>query len=356
MSFFHPAASLATGALVGAGFISMFWGGGGSTAPASAPIANAPLTPGGGVPLDPSKNGGSGVPGFSVYDFLQPPAPRSGDGVPGSGVVEINAAEFFSRYGHPGPGADLAVRDEFVSVFDRRTRNPHYVVEHLTKQSLTFRASDGIDRRNSVFKEDPAVPDTFKSKLRDYFRSGYDRGHLAPAADAKFTQRAMDQTFFLSNMSPQVGEGFNRDYWAHFEDFCRRLTGEYESVRVVSGPLFLPKRGADGKMRVMYEVIGDGVAVPTHFYKIIVGERPIKAGRPSDIAIGAFVLPNDRIDNKTPLKSFAVPVSAIERAAGLEFFSKLPPNNRKELCQQVACDIIVKEYNNAVKSLPAPKK
>jgi len=59
-------------------------------------------------------------------------------------------------------------------------------------------------------------------------------------------------------MCPQVGDGFNRDYWAHFEDFCRRLTIKYPSVRIVTGPLYLPKRDpADGKWRVSYEVIGN---------------------------------------------------------------------------------------------------
>lgn len=64
----------------------------------------------------------------------------------------------------------------------------------------------------------------------------------------------MNDTFFLSNMCPQVGEGFNRDYWAHLEDFCRRLTTRYPSVRIITGPLYLPKRdAADGKWRVTYE-------------------------------------------------------------------------------------------------------
>lgn len=50
----------------------------------------------------------------------------------------------------------------------------------------------------------------FRAKLQDYFRSGYDRGHMVPAADAKFSQDAMDETFLLSNIAPQVGVGFNR--------------------------------------------------------------------------------------------------------------------------------------------------
>lgn len=81
------------------------------------------------------------------------------------------------------------------------------------------------------------------------FRSGYDRGHMVPAADAKISQNAMDETFFLSNVAPQVGDGFNRhcksssrpvliglftDHadWAYLEDFCRRLTTNFEDVYV----------------------------------------------------------------------------------------------------------------------------
>lgn len=55
------------------------------------------------------------------------------------------------------------------------------------------------------------MPDLYKAKLSDYLRSGYDRGHMAPAADCKYSQNAMDETFYLSNIAPQVGDGFNRD-------------------------------------------------------------------------------------------------------------------------------------------------
>lgn len=371
---FAPAATF--GALLGtAGLVNMFWGSGSSspapaagapppTAPGSPGFPGGVIFPGGGTGAgsDKDQNGGSGgVPYFPPpIDFTKPITPSSGEGVPGSGVVDINAAEFFLRYGHPGPVSDQAIRDEFVSFFDRRTRNPHYVIEHITAQSLGYTANPPVDRKSSVFREDPSIPQMFKARLTDYFRSGFDRGHMAPAADAKFSQNAMDQTFYLTNMSPQVGDGFNRDYWAHFEDFCRRLTHKYKSVRIVTGPLYLPQRGPDGRFRVTYEVIGDppGVAVPTHFYKIIVGEEPTNGtkGPSTEVAIGAFVLPNAPIDNKTPLKSFLVPVSAIERATGLEFFTKLQDRNKKDLCQRVDCQIIVRDFSNSVKALPAPRK
>ncbi|KAI9734327.1 MAG: nuclease [Cirrosporium novae-zelandiae] len=258
----------------------------------------------------------------------------------------IDPAGLF-QYGFPGPVSDLRPAPSLISSFDRRTRNPHWVAEHITPASLSHREGD---RKHSAFVEDFSIPVAFRAKLADYFRSGYDRGHQVPAADAKWSQEAMDATFSLSNMCPQVGDGFNRDYWAHFEDFCRRLTHKYPSVRIVTGPLYLPKKEQDGKWRVNYEVIGSppNVAVPTHFYKVIFAEEqaPATPGTPGTglVALGAFVLPNARISNDKPLGDFEVPVEAVERASGLEFASKLPQARRKKLCKEINCSLVVREY------------
>ncbi|CAR23921.1 ribonuclease [Lachancea thermotolerans CBS 6340] len=264
---------------------------------------------------------------------------------------DVNPSAFF-KYGFPGPVHDLHNREEYVSCYDRRLKLPYWVVEHITPESL---ANKSGDRKNSFFKEDESIPDRFRAKLRDYFRSGYDRGHMAPAANAKFNQRAMDETFMLTNIAPQVGEGFNRDYWAHFEYFCRQLTQKYGSVRILTGPLFLPKRDpADGKNKVTYEVIGNppSIAVPTHFYKVIVAESPLRGPGSDNVAVAAFVLPNDKISNETKLTDFEVPLDAVSRSTGLQLLQKLPSEKKKELCKEVDCHITVREF---VKALPAPK-
>lgn len=279
------------------------------------------------------------VPASQLFNKSSISAPRPAS-TPAAGSAPVDPTGLF-EYGFPGPVADLAARAALVSSYDRRTKNPHWVAEHITPQSLATRSGD---RKNSAFLEDNAVPEKFRAKLKDYFRSGYDRGHQVPAADCKWSQAAMDETFFLSNMCPQVGEGFNRDYWAHFEDFCRRLTQKYPSVRVVTGPLYLPKRDpADNKWYVKYEVIGNppNVAVPTHFYKVIFAEDGTVGGK---VALGAFVLPNAVIPNAKPLSDFEVPLEAVERASGLEFATKLPVERRKRLCADTNCSIIVKEY------------
>lgn len=310
------------GAGVGSGIATYFWGR--SNSPSTTNVASPPVSVGG------------------------PATPTGQLNAVGS---NINPAAFF-QYGFPGPIHDLQSREEFISCYDRQKRNPYWVVEHITPESLAARNGD---RKNSVFKEDEAIPDVFRGRLRDYFRSGYDRGHQAPAANAKFSQKAMDDTFYLTNMCPQVGDGFNRDYWAHLEYFCRQLTSHYKSVRIVTGPLYLPKRDPDGKCRVTYEVIGDppGIAVPTHFFKLIVGESPMKNPNSDSISVAAFVLPNSVIPNETKLTDFEVAVDTLERSAGIQFLQKVPNNRRKALCKEVKCQITIREFQ---KALPAPKR
>lgn len=115
--------------------------------------------------------------------------------------------------------------------FNRRDRLPNWVAEHLDIFSLT--AGEGVDRSRSAFAADPNIPTMFRAQLKDYIGSGFDRGHQAPAADAVYTQEAMDQTFYLTNMAPQVGIGFNR----HCKYFVREFVGLNMPLR--SSMLFL---------------------------------------------------------------------------------------------------------------------
>ncbi|KAF9234778.1 hypothetical protein BU15DRAFT_89846 [Melanogaster broomeanus] len=237
------------------------------------------------------------------------------------------------KYGHPGPVPDLLVRKAYMAAYDRRLASS-CLAEHLTlaslgKSSLAPSTDDTGDRSRSNFTEDESLPGAFRAKLQDYFRSGYDRGHMVPAADAKISQEAMDETFILSNIAPQVGAGFNRHYWAYVEDWCRRLTGPFADVYVFTIPLYIPHKDPDGKWRVSYEVIGSppNVSVPTHFAKVVLASRPSSPATPDipEISTGAFVLPN--------AKGFIMPVEAVERAAGLNLFSDALKNSSKHICK-----------------------
>lgn len=166
----------------------------------------------------------------------------------------------------------------------------------------------------------------------------------------------------MSNIAPQVGDGFNRHYWAYLEDWCRRLTGKFQDVYVFTVPLYLPKRDPDGKWRVTHEVIGNppNVAVPTHFAKVVLASKPSSPLTPEklEVSTGAFVLPNAVISDEAPLTSFVVPVDAVERAAGLTLFSDEIKSGSKHICQTAKCEVIVKRFDDArknAKQIAAPK-
>ncbi|CAG8587402.1 9295_t:CDS:2 [Ambispora gerdemannii] len=225
-----------------------------------------------------------------------------------------------------------------------------WVAEHITNETL--KRGDGVERSKSHFKEDTNIPEKFRAMLKDYFKSGYDRGHLVPAGDVKFSQEAMDETFFLTNISPQVGDGFNRDYWSLLEEFCRRLVSKqgFKDVYVFSGPLYLPKQEDDGKWYVKYEVIGQGhnVAVPNHFFKVILATRDNQK-----YALGAFILPNSPIPNSVPLQRHEVPLDVIERAAGLTFFELLDKETMVPLCIATSCVLVANpKYLQERQSVP----
>ncbi|KAJ6500404.1 hypothetical protein C8R45DRAFT_1210204 [Mycena sanguinolenta] len=296
-------------------------------------------------------------------NILHPPTVEFG----GEDKVEVSNdphVKDILKYGNPGPIADALARKAYVAGYDRRLRHPAWTAQHLTAASL--RPPPGVptgDRGKSNFHEDEDLPIAFRARLQDYFRSGYDRGHMVPAADAKASQEMMDETFLLSNMAPQVGDGFNRHYWAYLEDWCRRLTGNFADVYVFTVPLYLPRMGTDGKWRVTHEVIGSppNVAVPTHFAKVVLASKPTSPSTLDvlEIATGAFVLPNAAIPESTPLESFLMPIEAVEHAAGLQLFSKAVKAAAKPICKTTKCDLIIRRFDDAQKkpkAISAPSK
>merc|ERR1712062_713093 len=247
------------------------------------------------------------IPSFPEKTDLIPAEPPKGY----SRVSEI------MRFGFPGFD-NIRSRRNYVISYDTRNRTAHWVFEHLTKDSV--RRNDDVDRTKSEFQEDTSIHPFFRSQKSDYKSSGFDRGHLAAAANHRLNQELCDETFYMSNMSPQVGVGFNRDKWEHLERYVRSSTKIYRNVYVCTGPLYLPKQDQDdGKNYVKYQVIGkNNVAVPTHFFRVMIGELDNQ-----QLEMEAYVLPNQAIPDQVAIATFQVPPDAIERASGLLFFDKI---------------------------------
>ncbi|KAK0687988.1 NUCG Endonuclease, partial [Pygoscelis papua] len=223
--------------------------------------------------------------------------------LPGSGRAEL------TKYGLPGL-AQLRSRESYVLCYDPRSRSALWVIEQLNRETL----GGTSDRAACDFQEDDSVHEYHRATNGDYRGSGFDRGHLAAAANHKWSQKAMRDTFYLSNVAPQDPH-LNQNAWNNLEKYSRSLARNNKNVYVCTGPLYLPRMEADGKMYVKYQVIGkNNVAVPTHFFKVLILEK-----ESGEIELRSYVMPNSPVDEKIPLERFLVPIESIERASGLLF-------------------------------------
>lgn len=206
----------------------------------------------------------------------------------------------------PMDGEQIIRHTGYTLSYNEKYELPSYVAYELTRNEVL-----GGEEREDNFREDPAVR-TGSATLADYRGSGYDRGHLAPAADFKWSAEAMSDTFFMSNMSPQ-DPSFNRGIWADLEAAVRVMAYENGKVYVVTGPVL-----TDGP----YETIGKNeVAVPKRFYKVVLDYT-----EPEIKAIG-FILNNE--GSSKSLESFAVSVDEVERVTGLDFYPALPDDQEE---------------------------
>ncbi|KAI7792929.1 nuclease EXOG, mitochondrial-like isoform X1 [Triplophysa rosa] len=242
--------------------------------------------------------------------------------------------QLIERVGLPQTGADVRFYFNHILSYDQTHRTPRWVTEHLSDQRLLGKA----DRKHCRFKPDPNIPELFTARNEDYLRSGWSRGHMAPAGDNKISEQAMAETFYLSNIVPQNYEN-NAGFWNRLEMFCRDLTQKFGDVWVVSGPLMLPRVDENGRKTVSYQLIGeDNVAVPTHLYKVVLVQRDSSE---DSRALGAFVVPNSPIGFDRHLTEFQVSLSDLERMSGLTFFPKVEKAEElKSLCEVDSCQLM----------------
>lgn len=215
--------------------------------------------------------------------------------------------------GVPGKCDQIVRRDGYALGFSREYKQALWVAYRLTKDEAEAQT---VSRNIAAFYEDAEV--TGSATLNDYRRSGYDRGHLAPAGDMKFSEKAMRESFSMANMSPQINS-FNSGVWNRLEQEVRNFASREHSIFVVTGPVFVddeePKFIGENKVRV-----------PEFFYKVIYDETPPQK------MIG-FIVANKGL--KRPISFFAIPVDDVEDATGLDFFSSLPGEEQERLEAQV---------------------
>ncbi|QFT10588.1 DNA/RNA non-specific endonuclease [Vibrio sp. THAF190c] len=199
--------------------------------------------------------------------------------------------------GMPSNNSDQVLcRTGYAVGYNYQTKNADWVAYHVTKESVNAQF-----KRSNNFKADTELPEYAQSTLSDYSKSGYDRGHLAPSAAMDFSQQSMQESFLLSNMSPQL-PGFNRVGWRLLEEHVRDLANEYQELYVVTGPIYEGNEAS----------IGDGVVIPSAFYKVILDPY-------YNDAI-AFIVPHRDVSG-SELVNFVTTIDDVEDRTNLDFFA-----------------------------------
>jgi endonuclease G len=212
------------------------------------------------------------------------------------------------------PAELIVVHKAYTLSFNTQTNEPNWVAWELTEHE-----TEGTLGRSNDFEPDPTIPTEHQVYSYDYKGSGYDRGHMAPAADMKWNPQVMAECFYMSNMCPQI-HALNDGGWKRLEDACRRWAEKYGNIYIVCGPIFDKEKVA--------ETIGvdHQVMVPEAFFKAIVC---LQDGH--QMGIG-FIFENSEI--KQTLGGTATTIDAVEGATGYDLFPNLPDDLEKELESQ----------------------
>lgn len=213
-----------------------------------------------------------------------------------------------------GTPEQILERTGYVASYNKTNLLPNWVAWHLTAER-----TEGSAKRSGVdFAEDTEVPEP-RATDWDYYNSGYDRGHMCPAADNKWSKKAMEESFLFTNMCPQNGN-LNRGDWNEMEMACRKWAKKYGGLYIVCGPILYK-----GKHRT----IGNNkVVVPEAFFKVVLrtGDDPQAIG---------FIYKNT--SGNRPKDSYVNTVDEVERITGIDFFPSLPDDVEKKV--EAECDL-----------------
>lgn len=211
----------------------------------------------------------------------------------------------------PQPSLGYTIQQNYFTLsYSSTHRQAEYSYYYLSPESIL-----GGQARTDDFRVDPKVKSN-PVKSTDYQGSGYDRGHLCPAADMALNLTAMSETFYMSNMSP-MAPSFNRGIWSRLEDWVREEALGNSGLYVVTGPILSSSCGS----------LKESITVPCAYYKIVFkeGSQPKMLG---------FVLSNAGASGS--LQAFAVSVDEIEKKTGLDFFPQLENTLEQSLESKVS--------------------
>lgn len=202
----------------------------------------------------------------------------------------------------------------FVVSYNPSMCTPSWVAWELTSEETT----GSISRKDYDFAPDPNLDACFQVVKQEYANYGYDRGHMCPAGDMKWSSSAMNDCHYMTNICPQTPR-LNQVYWETLESACRRWANIYGSIYIVCGPVY-----NGGK----HSTIGTNhaISVPDGFFKVV-----ITLVEDEEKGIG-FYYKND--DDCQTMKSAAMTIDQVEELTGYDFFGELQDEVEKQIESQ----------------------
>lgn len=195
---------------------------------------------------------------------------------------------------------ELIIHKGYVLSYREVYEQPEFVMYVLNH------GNSKVSRTND-FKIDYSVS-TKSATPQDYYKSGYDKGHLAPAADFSYSKELMSESFYMSNMSPQT-PGLNRGPWKFLEEYFRNLSEKYDKVYIITGPVL----GSDD-ISDSYKEIGENkVKIPYLFYKCGLFIKD------NDYYMISFLMPNEIFSRN--FEDYQCTTNDIESLVNMNFFS-----------------------------------
>jgi endonuclease G, mitochondrial len=207
------------------------------------------------------------------------------------------------------PKEKTVTHTAYTTSYSHDFGQPHWVAYSLDYSKLI-----SVAARPSRFQPDPKIKPATTSH-RAYTKTGFDRGHLAPAADMAWSTQTMLESFYTSNISPQR-PAFNRGIWKVLESKVREWTlpslenGLMPHLFIVTGPIF------SSEMPNISRVYGHTLSVPEYFFKAIIDTTGSKRGI-------AFILPNNKVPTER-LWDYTMSIDELELKLGRDLFPKLP--------------------------------
>jgi endonuclease G len=226
------------------------------------------------------------------------------------------------------PDNYLLRKRQYVVSYNNSKGTPNWTSWQLNKSWL------GRTRRGNPFAPDTSLPSGFfVVRPTDYRGSGFDRGHMCPAADRSVSATDMDSTFLMTNMVPQA-PNLNRKTWEKLEEYARSQAREREvDLYITAGPAGKGGVGSDGE-RTHLNAKGGKIVVPSKCWKVVLvvpaGTTDPKKVTAEAARVFSVIMPNIQAI-ETDWRDYAVTVREVEKLTGFNFFSALPADVAKEL-------------------------